>query len=196
MRVNLEIKHWEQPPGQNPPDWAEKVPRWYQLDEPAYFLTELFQATNPEPENLVLSSPMSSNQTDIRFVLGGCESAQKFVHTLPNIRASMALQSLNQFCGFTCLPGDMIAGLEEFYFLSQEGQKASWASVHPLVDDSSLQKWTSYQGILISSDENGAWEMTETKPGQRVNDQQFQKQLKIQSNLYELAPYTLKRTNQ
>ena len=82
-------------PAKEPPAWAAKVERWYQLDPFAFLLPEAFtrwSARLPSrPARMLLSGFGASNLTDSAFALSGAVSPTKFVHTLPSIRASALL---------------------------------------------------------------------------------------------------------
>ncbi len=80
-------------PPREPPSWAAKVERWYQLDPFAYFLPEAFArfALASRPDSMLLACAGASNLTDHAFAAGGAVSPTKFVHTLPNIRCSSLL---------------------------------------------------------------------------------------------------------
>ncbi len=163
MRVQLiENKVLWNPPMAEP-DWSSKVSRWYQLDGEAFALTEsLFQ--NPvDFDHLVLASPMASNSTDRSFVQTGASRAQKFVHTIPNIRASMALQALERVSRFTCLQKGtqtIPSAIEEFYHLANEGERPALALVEALPIDEDPQKRQFYQIKIVTPAENGHWEIT------------------------------------
>jgi len=75
------------------PKWAQKIKRWNQLDGAAFTLAEVSHPLKKEilgTELVVLSSSLSSIQTDHEFYRS--PSAAKFVHTLPNVRATALLQ--------------------------------------------------------------------------------------------------------
>jgi hypothetical protein len=80
-------------PPKEPPSWAPKVERWYQLDPFAYFLPEAYARISPasKPDSMLLACAGASNITDHAFAAGGALSPTKFVHTLPNIRDSSLL---------------------------------------------------------------------------------------------------------
>ncbi len=76
-----------------PPAWSRRVERWYQLDAPAYLLPAAFAGWGIEsrPRSMILACAGASNATDHAFAAGGAASPAKFVHTLPNVRASALL---------------------------------------------------------------------------------------------------------
>lgn len=80
-------------PAKEPPSWAPLVERWYQLDPYAYLLPEAFTrfGLGPRPASMLLASAGASSLTDHAFAAGGAVGPTKFVHTLPNIRASSLL---------------------------------------------------------------------------------------------------------
>ncbi len=95
----MKLKHFHKilpfPPVE-PPVWAPKVERWYQLDRFAYLLPEAFSRWEEEigssrPDCQFLACAGASNFTDQAFVLSQAMSPTKFVHTLPNIRSSSLL---------------------------------------------------------------------------------------------------------
>ena len=82
-------------PAISPPAWAGKVERWYQLDLFAFALAEAvfrWRDILPRPSRIYLAGEGASNPTDFDFVRTGAASPTRFVHTLPNIRASSMLQ--------------------------------------------------------------------------------------------------------
>ena len=117
------------------PTWSSKVDRWYQLDGPALALSELISSCGFEFDSLILACPESCNQTDLEFVQTGAARAQKFVHTLPNIRASMALQSIGKTCPVFCLlagPKTIEEGLVEWTAQRSEGLSPALAVIEAL----------------------------------------------------------------
>lgn len=115
------------------PPWSSKVSRWYQLDGPALALCQLFHENKFDFDYMILASPEGSNQTDRDFVQTGAQRAQKFVHTLPNIRASMALQLLDEPCRFICFmegAKTLEKALKELYALDLENQRPALVSVY------------------------------------------------------------------
>ena len=92
------------------PEWSMKVERWYQLDLPAFALTETFwrhrETLKSRPETIFLASPSASNLSDSQFTLSEPPSPAKFVHTLPNIRAASVLQVMNWSGQVYCLQND------------------------------------------------------------------------------------------
>jgi hypothetical protein len=95
--VNLRFFHAAIPyPAPEAPTWAGCVERWYQLDPFAYLLPEAFtrlekQLEKTRPSLQFLACSGASNLTDAAFVKSQASSPTKFVHTLPNIRASSLL---------------------------------------------------------------------------------------------------------
>lgn len=180
-----------------PPAWAKQVPRWYQLDAYAFLLAELFYDSIPNFEHLVLSSPGASNETDFHFAHSGAESAQKFVHTLPNIRAAMALQSIEKVAQFTCLQaGDqsITEGLTEFIALCEDGIPTAWASVHSLPNDNTSQDWTCYEAVLISKDENGPWSLYRSGGNTtKSNDLEIIGTFDNNRSAIKIGPFTLEK---
>jgi hypothetical protein len=109
------------------PSWKDKVPRWSQLDGPAFALTEFFwsnQKLLQTPSMILLASPGASNVTDRRFVLADSLSPSLFVHTLPNIRCSPMCQVMEwsgTVIGIQNDPHTLLAGLREgLDFVSRE----------------------------------------------------------------------------
>lgn len=111
-------------PAKEPPAWASRVERWYQLDAAAFGLPHAFHHWHSSgliegpPEFLILASPDGSNQTDYDFALAlkasGAPSPSKFVHTLPNSRSSALLQVMNHGGPMICVqndPATLISGL-------------------------------------------------------------------------------------
>ena len=117
------------------PAWSSQVNRWYQLDGPALALCQLFFEHKLDFNHLVLASPEGCNETDRDFAQTGAQRAQKFVHTLPNIRASMALQLREEPCPFICFmegAKTLEKALKEFYALALENQRPALVSVYKL----------------------------------------------------------------
>lgn len=117
------------------PSWSGKVSRWYQLDGPALALTDLIVESDFHFDSLILASPQSCNETDREFITSGASRAQKFVHTLPNIRASMALQAIGKVCPVYCLfngSDTLQAALEEWFAQRKEGKSPALVMVKPV----------------------------------------------------------------
>lgn len=96
-------------PSESEPVWAPKVDRWYQLDAPAFCLTELawqLKDVAERPQALILACEGASNQSDFLFSSTGATSAQKFSHTLPNVRASAVLQAIGWSGPVLCFQKD------------------------------------------------------------------------------------------
>lgn len=97
--MNGRLKHFRLEgvafPAKDPPAWASRVERWVQLDPFAFLLPEAFSRWSgnlpSRPARMLLSGFGASNLTDSAFALAGAVSPTKFVHTLPNIRASALL---------------------------------------------------------------------------------------------------------
>ncbi|MBI3556414.1 MAG: hypothetical protein HY074_09145 [Deltaproteobacteria bacterium] len=107
-------------PAQNEPVWAAKVDRWYQLDACAYGLSQawwqLKESLGPRPAFLILASPGASNETDLAFARSGAISPSKFVHTLPNVRASALCQVMDWAGPMLCLQNGsrtLLGGIRE-----------------------------------------------------------------------------------
>ena len=98
-------------PTEETPAWSASVDRWYQLDPFSYGLVAGYhhwkQNLNSLPLSLViLGSAGASNETDRSFAKSGAVSPSKFVHTLPNVRVTPLLQSLNWTGPVLCLQND------------------------------------------------------------------------------------------
>ncbi len=118
-----------------PPDWANYVDRWYQLDAPAFALAELFWLNRKSlmkfPEWIFLCSPGASNITDAEFARNPQPSPAKFVHTLPNIRSAALLQVMQWAGPVLCLqndPNTILTGLREALTLSENGAGTVWVA--------------------------------------------------------------------
>lgn len=94
-------------PAKLEPEWKSKVERWYQLDAAAYGLAEAYwqwrMTLKNRPDFLIMASPSASNVTDLSFAQTGASSPQKFVHTLPNIRAASLCQVMEWAGPLLCL---------------------------------------------------------------------------------------------
>ena len=82
------------------PKWAEKIERWYQLDELGYAFCEAVYNWNyhkeiEKPDLIFIAIEGASNIADKDFVIMGSLSPAKFVYTLPNISAAVIFQMLN-----------------------------------------------------------------------------------------------------
>jgi hypothetical protein len=122
-------------PAKETPAWAAKSDRWYQLDAPAYSLAQAFDLMKADlgvkPDFLILASPRASNLTDRDFAASGASSPSKFVHTLPNIRASSLLQVMEWAGPMLCVQNDpqtIVSALEEAFVLfeAEEALKRIW----------------------------------------------------------------------
>lgn len=92
-----------------PPPGAEGVNRWYQLDAAALSLVEWWCRAGqslPQPKAIFLASPHASNESDGDFLKSGLSSPQKFVHTLPNVRATSLVQAMHWQGPVLCLQKD------------------------------------------------------------------------------------------
>lgn len=180
-------------PPMKEPSWSKNVPRWYQLDGAAFTLTELVHQVQPKVDSLILASPEASNVTDWEFVQTGCHKAQKFVHTLPNVRASMALQDLDHTCRLSCVQkgrDTLFAGFQEFW--ESEDELTALATVELL--DWHEKGQQSYRASLFVQSEQGAWSLKKTDS--KEND--FNKQWKhFLENKFQspsmLGPWTLEK---
>ena len=115
------------------PLWKNEVDRWYQLDAYSYGMADFYSESGLEkrakPEILILASPGASNETDSSFALGGAISPGKFVHTLPNVRASSLCQVMKWNGPVLCLQNDpetQVSALIEAAFLSLHEKKTVW----------------------------------------------------------------------
>ena len=108
------------------PSWHALVDRWYQLDAPAYGLCEAVMHWKGEwkvPDRMIFASPGASNVSDLDFVRSGTTSPAKFVHTLPNVRASALAQVMEWNGPTVCLQRDPMT------FLSALVQAGEWIGV-------------------------------------------------------------------
>lgn len=106
-------------PLSGPPAGAEIIDRWYQLDPPAAAIVDFWSRARlndrPRPHTIVLASPHGCNGSDEQFQKSGLSSPQKFVHTLPNVRATPLCQLLGWQGPLLCVqkdPNTFAAGLE------------------------------------------------------------------------------------
>ena len=96
-------------PATQEPNWKSEVDRWYQLDAPAYALTQFYaenrEKLGPPPSFIFLASPTASNETDVAFAKSGEQkwSPGKFVHTLPNVRCSPLCQVMKWTGPMLCI---------------------------------------------------------------------------------------------
>ncbi len=163
MRVNCAFLDFEFATPMAEPQWSDKLPRWYQLDGAAFALTELLVQNPMDFDYLIVASPQASNLTDWEFAQSGASRAQKFVHTLPNIRASMALQALGKISPFTCLQkGEetLSAALTEFNEIKQETQRPALVCVELYSQPQTAHQPQIYRATLIHCDPQGDWELS------------------------------------
>lgn len=197
MNYSCFIQKLEFPQKEIPP-WSANVERWYQLDAYAFGLCEAFtQFSVKDFTHMVLSSPDVSNETDYHFAHAASPSPQKFVHTLPNVRASVALQALGKKAQLMCLqnaPLSLSSGLEEFDHQCLEGKSSLFASIFPLSYDYSLQSPKSYGVFILTRDKNGDWAWTkESNSNAMLVDCDFQAELFSDSNKKQLGPWVLEK---
>lgn len=83
------------------PLWADKVDRWFQLDENGFAICSAlekwlqFSEVHPHPHMIIHASPSGSHLADFDFAQSGAESPAKFVYTLPNITIGVIAQFLS-----------------------------------------------------------------------------------------------------
>ncbi len=100
-------------PTKTTPAWGNIVERWYQLDAAAFVLAESYWFLKDQflnmPDLIILGSFGASNLTDYHFaqsVLSDAPSAQKFVHSLPNVRSSSLCQVMRWHGPLLCIQYD------------------------------------------------------------------------------------------
>ncbi len=127
------LHHEFQFPSSQEPEWSAQVERWYQLDGPAFALTETFwrerEKLSRAPVSMLLASPQASNLTDAAFATQAASSPARFVHTLPNIRAASLLQVMGWAGPVICLqndPGTLISGLDEGLRFAEQAEGDVW----------------------------------------------------------------------
>jgi hypothetical protein len=79
-----------------------------------------------QAEMMILASPLASNETDLQFYITGQSSPSKFIHTLPNIRASALCEYLKWKGPLLCIQNDpitLVQGLIESFLFSKNGEK-------------------------------------------------------------------------
>lgn len=91
-----------------PPPWADRVPRWQQMDGVARAVADAWYARfglDPDaaPGELVLALPAASNDADVEFAKSGAFSPQRFVATLPSVAAAPVLQLTGRVLPVTCV---------------------------------------------------------------------------------------------
>ena len=196
MRVSFQFLEISYPQKDLIPDWSNKVDRWYQLDGMAYaFCEALYQRGQSDFDSLILASPGASSLTDYQYAQGETPSPQKFVHTLPNVRASMALQVLDKKCELLCLQNGaetLHTGLIEFWENAQDQENSLFASSFPLAVDKSPQSPKTYGVLTLSQDKNGTWEMLNND--QKVlSDDSIISNLRTRQSFIELGSWTLEK---
>ena len=199
MRVTIEQEDFCFSPPLTEPLWSSKVPRWYQLDGPAFALTELFFQQRRDMDLLILASPMASNLTDFEFVQSGAIHAQKFVHTLPNIRASMALKAVDHACDCLCLqngPKTRESAFIEFISSAQFKARPSLAVVDLLEIDECGQNRQVYRTTLISASEDGGWEIQPTTPSESSEfENVWSQNLFASKKSFQMGPWNWEKLN-
>jgi hypothetical protein len=164
-------------PIEHPPEGAEKIDRWYQLDPPALSLVEWWARRHSEltpPGGVILASPLGSNESDFAFVKSGFLSPQKFVHTLSSVRATPLFQMMGWSGPVLCLQRDpftISSALLEAELLTSE-----WKKVWVLGVDGGENGETVAYGIVL-------FELTceEKRSGKNIemlNDRELLKRVK------------------
>ncbi len=132
MRMNW-FSHDYSFPSAKEPEWHNLVERWYQLDAPAFGVTEVYwrhrDLLRAPPAWMLLCSPGASNLTDSQFAQTAQPSPAKFVHTLPNIRSASLLQVMKWSGQVLCLqndPATILTGLREGLALCEDGALPVW----------------------------------------------------------------------
>ena len=187
-------------PQKNIPEWSTKVERWYQLDAYAFGLCEaFFHLPNKDFNSLILASPEASNETDFHFSHHSIASPQKFVHTLPNVRASVGLQAIGKKSPLICMqnsPYSMSSALKEFDSQMEEGKIPLLASVFPFINDYSLQSPKTYGVFLLTRDKKGDWNWSRNSEAkEELRDRDLQTVLFEKSNRKQLGPWVLEKVN-
>lgn len=120
-------------PSPSEPEWASFSDRWYQLDAPCFGLMDgyynLQKRFPTPPHQIILASPLASNETDLSFFESGQKSPSKFIHTLPNIRASTLCEYLGWKGPLLCIQNDpitLIQGLFESHQFFIHNKKTIW----------------------------------------------------------------------
>ena len=90
------------------PLWADRVPRWQQMDHVARAVADAWFARFGFGEDvqlgqLVLALPAASNDADVDFAASGAFSPQKFVATLPSVAAAPVLQLSGRVVPVVCI---------------------------------------------------------------------------------------------
>lgn len=191
----LTIKH----PQKEIPEWSRKVERWYQLDAHAFGLCQaLSNHPTKEFDWMVLASPEASTETDFHFAQSETSSPQKFVHTLPNVRASMALQAVGQKSELICMlnaPYTINDGIEEFMALSKEQKQPLFASCINLDSDYSPGSPKTYGIITLSLSDQGDWKLEKTGSN-KVEDELLIKEIFDAKNTMDFGQWTLEKISE
>ncbi len=194
MRVDIEQLDFTFSPPLQEPSWSPQVPRWYQLDGAAFALAELFARKTRNMDLLIMASPLASNLTDWEFVQSGCQHAQKFVHTLPNVRASMALKAAEHNCFSLCLqkgPETRDVALREFFYSSQFQSVPALAMVDLLEFDEGVQKRQVYRSTLLTASDRGSWrlELSETSASDFKTNEIWARNPFAQKQTFKMGPW-------
>ncbi|MEM7645904.1 MAG: hypothetical protein AAF203_03240, partial [Pseudomonadota bacterium] len=166
-------------------------------DGAAFALSSLFWQSKASFDFLILASQNASNETDQDFAQTGASRPQKFVHTLPNVRASMALQAIEKVSEFLCLDNGeqtLSSAFEELLFRSQEGYKPALAWVESRACDELSQKLQSHRAVLISLSQRGDWSLESvSEEREATTDRRIYEQLKNGENRISLGSLCLKK---
>ncbi len=194
MRVKIEQLDLTFSPPLQEPTWSQRVPRWYQLDGAAFALAELFARNPRSMDYLIVASPLASNLTDWEFAQSGCQHAQKFVHTLPNVRASMALKAAEHSCSSLCLqkgPKTRDVALAEFFSCSQFQSRPALAMVDLLEFDETAQNRQVYRSTLLTAADQGSWqlELSETSDSEFDTNEIWARNPFAQHQTFKMGPW-------
>ncbi len=163
-------------PAQGEPVWKEKVDRWYQLDAAAFGLADAAhywkQSGSPSrPDFVLLASHGASNDSDAKFAREGASSPSKFVHTLPNIRATAFCQVSAWSGPLLCLqkdPGTIVAALTE----ASEFVSPQYPTVWILgVNSLGSGKWEAYRFELKLNEAQKTPRTLTLEPGEATTDE-------------------------
>jgi hypothetical protein len=119
-------------PAQDPPPWADRVPRWQQIDAVSYAVADAWWrwrgegvgAAELSPDAFLLANPAASNAADAAFAQGGAFSPGRFVATLPSVTLSSMLQMTGWLGPMVCVQNGartLLAALAEAEVLGSAG---------------------------------------------------------------------------
>lgn len=190
MRFSLDYFEFSFPQTEIP-SWSDKVERWYQLDAFAFGAVQALERNSSISfDELFLASPAASTETDFHYVRSGTFSPQKFVHTLPNVRSSAALQFLGWEGPVFCIqngPKTLETGIKELMLSVNSGGKPLLMSLFKLDSNFYAKEKSRYGALVLAADALGDWQHFDKDSLQQIDDEDRIRQLFSQRNKLEYS---------